>query len=136
MKATPHDINRLHQLIKQWHLEWRHPELNRVLDKIDKGRLRPQQAKRWLRKIQPWVREQELRFNPFGPAPDQETLGQYDIEIGQVIGKSTRIGFNLEKPRHALITGQTGSGKSNLIRGLIDGIDAINRNRIHRSPGT
>ena len=136
MRGKPQDIHKLEHLIRQYRLHWKHPELKRVLKRIEKGRLRPHQASRWLRKIGPWVEEQELRFDPFRPVPDQETLGHYDIEIGQAINSTSRVGFNLDKPRHAIIAGQTGSGKSNLIRILIHGIDAVNRghDRLHRDP--
>jgi hypothetical protein len=124
------DVQILYRTIKQWLLHYRHPSLERILKRIEKGRMGPDQAKRWLKRIRPWVKQQEIRFNPFGPAPQtQEELGDIDIEIGCLLEKpDVRIGFNLlDRPRHTLITGETGYGKSNLIRRIIYEIDALNR---------
>jgi hypothetical protein len=132
------DVAKLYQLIMQWRLHWRYPqELNRIVKKIERGRMRPQQAKRWLRKIRPWVEQQQRCFNPFGPAPDQETLGEFMVEFGELIERpGTRAGIR-SNPRHLLVAGVTGSGKSNLLRRIIDGLDAHNRStyRLHRDSG-
>jgi DNA helicase HerA-like ATPase len=130
------DTSRLYRLIKEWKLDWRHPELNRIVQKIEKGRMRPQQSRRWLKKIRPWVEAQQKCFNPFPPAPEQETLGKFDIEVGKLKERSdvVRVGLRItDRPRHALISGTTGSGKSNVLKRIILGLDSINRNsgRIH-----
>lgn len=135
------DTSRLYHLIKQWRLDWRHPkELKRVVKRIEKGRMQPHQAKRWLRKIQPWIEDQERCFNPFPPAPEQEELGRIDIEVGRLIeNPDVRVGIKiLDMPKSVIAAGATGSGKSNLIRKLIYGIDALNRayDRIHNDPST
>ena len=83
--ASVSDVTKLYKLIKQYRLDWRHPELARVMRRIEKGRLRPEQAKRWLKKIKPWVEEQERCFNPLRPAPEQPQLGSMDIELGELI---------------------------------------------------
>ena len=131
-----YEVNTLYRLIKKYRLDCRHPrELDRVVKRIEDGRMRPQQAKRWLKKIRPWIRQQEMCFNPFGPAPDQETLGTFDIELGELVeNPGVRVGLRLDRPRHLMVAGATGAGKSNVLRKLIDGIDAINRDsgRIHR----
>ena len=134
-----HEALQLYELIKHFRLNWRHPELERAVRKIERGRMRPQQAKRWLRKIRPWVEQQEQCFNPFKAAPDQEELGKFDIELAVLSEKPTvRVGIRvLDRPRHIIVAGTTGSGKSNLLRKLINGLDAINRGtrRIHHDPG-
>lgn len=135
------DVTKLYQLIKRYHLDWRYPEkLTRVVKRIEKGHMRPEQAKRWLRKIQPWIEEQERCFNPFPPAPKQEELGRIDIEVGRLIeNPDVRVGIKIldRAGRSVIAAGCTGSGKSNLIRKLIYGIDALNRayDRIHNDPG-
>lgn len=121
------EVAQLYQLIKEFRLHWRHPELGRVVKKIEKKRMRPQQARRWLRRIRPWVEEQQRCFNPFGPAPDQETLGEFMFEFGELSERpGTRVGMRRD-PRHLLVAGATGAGKSNLLRRIIDGLDAHNR---------
>jgi hypothetical protein len=123
----------LYTLITRYRLHWRHPkELGPVLRKIEKDRLRPDQARRWLKKIKPWVEEQQRCFNPFPPAPDQEELGRFDIEVGHLTeNPGVRVGVRLlDRPRHLIAAGGTGSGKSNLLRRLIVGLDAINRGGI------
>ena len=136
------EINQLYLLIKRFRLDWRHPEeLSRVVRRIERGLMRPQQARRWLKKIGPWIEQQRRCFNPFPPAPDQEELGQFDVELGELVeNPGVRIGVRLiqQAGRHLLISGLTGSGKSTILRRLIDGIDTINRNamRFHNDPGS
>jgi hypothetical protein len=135
------EIVQLCNLIKQWRLDARHPrEMGRVMKKIERGRLTQREAKRWLRKIRPWIEEQQKRFNPLPPAPDQKELGQFDIELGELVERpGVRVGVRvLSGPRHLIVAGQTGAGKSNILRRLIDGLDTLNRNggRIHQRPGS
>jgi len=91
---------------------------------------------------QTWVEEQKRCFNPFSPAPSQEELGHFDIELGELIeNPGVRVGIRIflkEGPKHVLVAGTTGSGKSNILRRLINGFDAINRagGRISSNPGT
>lgn len=130
----------LYELIKHHRLNWRHPELERIVRKIERDKMRPQEAKRWLRKIRPWVEQQERCFNPFPPAPSQEELGHFDIEVGELTEKpGVRVGVRvLDRPRHVVAAGFTGTGKSNLLRKIIDGLNTINRGggRIYNNPDT
>ena len=130
----------LYELIKRYRLHWRHPVLERIIRKIERDRMRPQEAKRWLRKIRPWVEQQERCFNPFPPAPSQDELGHFDIEVGELTERpGVRVGVRvLDRPRHIIAAGFTGAGKSNVLRRVIDGFDAINRagGRIYNGPGT
>ena len=134
------DTSRLYRLIKDWKLDWRHPELQRIVRKIERGRMRPQQSRRWLKKIRPWIEEQRICFNPFPPAPNQATLGKFDIELGELTEKpGVRVGIRALQPgKHLIVFGTTGTGKSTVLRRIIDGFDSINRNagRIHNDPGT
>ena len=130
------DTSRLYRLIKDWKLEWRYPGLQKVVKKIEKGRMRPQQSRRLLKRIAPWVEEQRKCLNPFPPAPDQQMLGKFDIEIGKLKERSdtVRAGLRIsDRPRHVLVAGETGSGKTNVLRRIILGLNSINRNtgRIH-----
>jgi hypothetical protein len=133
------EITQLCNLIRQWRLDARHPgELRWVLRKIERGRLTPHEAKRWLRRVGPWIEDQKRRFNPLPPAPNQAELGQFDVELGELAERpGVRVGIRvLSGPRHLIVAGQTGAGKSNILRRLIDGLDALNRNsgRIHQCP--
>ena len=133
------EAEKLFYLIKRYRLDWRHPrELRHVMRKLERGTLGQWQARIWLRRIQPWVKEQELCFNPFPPAPNQEELGHFDVEFGELIeNPGVRVGIRLlDGARHAIVAGYTGSGKSNLLRRLVDGLDAINRSngRIYHNP--
>jgi hypothetical protein len=120
-------------LIKQYNLESRHPvEVRRLMRKIERDQLTPFDVRRWLRKIKPWIEEQQKRFNPL-PPPSQEDLGEFDIEIGELVeNPGVRVGIRVVSgPRHLIVAGVTGSGKSNILRRIIDGLDALNR---HASP--
>ena len=123
-----------HEIINN-RLHWRHPKkLGRILRRIEKGRLSPRQAQRWLRKIKPWVEEQERCFNPLRPAPDQSQLGQMDVELGELIERkdvTVRYGARSRQPGRSLMAcGTTGSGKSTVLRRLVDELDRINRDAL------
>ena len=78
-------VIQLYELIKRYRLDWRRPErLKRIVKKIEQGKMRPQEAKRWLRTIRPWVEEQQRCFNPLHPAPSQAELGHFDVELGHL----------------------------------------------------
>jgi type IV secretory pathway ATPase VirB11/archaellum biosynthesis ATPase len=130
----------LYREIKRHRLHWRYPKkFGRILRRIEKGRLSPSQAQRWLRKIKPWIEEDEKCPNPFPPAPDQQTLGDFDIEIGSLKERSdnVRVGVRImDRPRHVLVAGTTGAGKTNILRRIFIGLNTINRNdgRIHSDP--
>ena len=128
-------------LIKQYNLDARHPvEVRRLMRKIERDQVTPFDVRRWLRKIKPWIEEQQKRFNPLPPPPSQEDLGEFDIEIGELIeNPGVRVGIRVVSgPRHLIVAGVTGAGKSNILRRIIDGLDALNRHggAIHHDPGT
>ena len=129
------DVAKLYQLIKRYHLDWRHPEkLTRVVKRIERGRMRPEQARRWLKKIKPWVEEQERCFNPLRPVPDQSQLGSMDAELGELIERkdvAVRYGLRVRQPGKSLMAcGTTGAGKSTILRRLVDELDRINRDAL------
>ena len=131
------DSSELYRLVKRYRLDWRHPkELDPIMKMIERDRLRPRLAQIWIRKIDGWKKDQEKCFNPLPTAPDQETLGSFPIELGSLVENGCRIGIRL-KPRHLLVAGTTGAGKSNILRRLIDGLDSLNRDngRVHGDPG-
>jgi hypothetical protein len=135
----PYSAQLKHEIEKH-HLHWRHPKtVGRILRRIEKGRLNSRQARRWLKKIKPRIEEDEKCPNPFPPAPDQKTLGDFDIKIGSLKERSdnVRVGVRImDRPRHVLVAGTTGAGKTNILRRIFIGIDAINRNDgpIHSGP--
>jgi hypothetical protein len=126
------DVAKLYELIKRYRLDWRHPELARIVKRIEKGRLRPDQARRWLKRIKPWVEEQERCFNPLRPAPDQSQLGSMDAELGELIErKGVRYGLRIRQPGKSLMAcGTTGAGKSTILRRLVNELDRINRDAL------
>ena len=129
------DVAKLYDLIKRYREDWRHPEeLARVVKRIEKGRLRPEQARRWLKKIKPWVEEQERCFNPLRPAPDQSQLGNMDVQLGKLIERkdvTVRYGLRVRQPGKSIMAcGTTGSGKSTVLRRLVNELDRINRDAL------
>ncbi len=132
----------LYQLIKQYRLDYRHPkQLSNVVNRIESGKMQSSEARRWLKRpfLRRWIQQQQLRFNPFKPAPSRDEIDNCDIEIGELVEQpGIRVGIKIinHPGKHLLICGQTGSGKSTVVRRIIDGIDSINRNdgRIHSDP--
>lgn len=67
--------------------------------------------------------------------PSEEELyaeGRPDIEIGTIPSTDLRVGFNIDPPRHALVIGETGAGKSTSLRRHVLEIDAWARRRQRR----
>jgi Tfp pilus assembly pilus retraction ATPase PilT len=136
------DAEQLYQLIKKYRLDFRHPkQLSRVVSRIESGKMRSSEARRWLKRpfLRRWTDEQQRRFNPFKPAPSREEIDTFDVEIGELVEQpGVRVGIKIinHPGKHILISGLTGSGKSTVVRRIIDGIDSINRNdgRIYNDP--
>lgn len=126
------EAQQLHNLIKYYQLDRRHPDrLRRVIRKIERSRMGPKEAKRWLRRIIPWVEEQEIRGNFLPKAPTFEELGldkePYDIELGHLVEKPlVPCGIRLSLP-HALLCGKTKSGKTVTLRVFIKSIGEFNK---------
>lgn len=120
-----HDVNTLYRLIKQYRLDLRHPkELERVVKRIEKDRMKPQQARRWLqrRRFREWIERQVREGNYLPAAPTREDLKlseqPYDIEIGRGIEQpDTPIHIPVRSGvYHILIVGKPLSGKSVTLR--------------------
>lgn len=62
--------------------------------------------------------------------PTNEDLyadGRPDIETGTIRSTDLRVGFNVDPPRHSLVIGETGTGKSAHLRQQIIALDAWSR---------
>ncbi|MFC1635084.1 hypothetical protein ACFL5Z_09600 [Planctomycetota bacterium] len=113
------DVSKLYELIKRYRLDWRHPkELKRVVKRIEKGRMRPEQAKRRLKKIRPLI-EQQIREGNYLPMPPTMEDLQLDEEPFEIV-----LGNLVERPEvpfglsistgvhHIIICGKPSAGKS------------------------
>lgn len=113
------DASLLYRLIKQYALDWRHPdELERVVKRLEKGKLSQVQIRRWMRKIKPWIDEQILKQNYLPSPPKMEDFGidqkPFEITLGQLSERpKVPFGMNLTKGvHHMIISGKPGSGKT------------------------
>jgi len=119
------DVNRLYRLIKQYRLDIRHAkELGYIVRRIESGRMRPQQARRWLkrRKFRRWIADQVREGNYLPAAPTPADL-KLDDRVRDIV-----IGRSIEQPEspihiavrsgvsHVLIVGKPNSGKSVTLR--------------------
>jgi hypothetical protein len=127
------ELTQLCNLITRYHLDWRHPqELRRLLKKIERGRLGPAQARRWLKKVQPWVERQIIEGNYLPKAPTAEELGldedPVDLPLGHAVEQpDVALGVQVRKGvHHVLIVGKSGAGKSVTFRQYFKNIDAFN----------
>lgn len=118
-------VNRLYSLIKRYYLDVRHPErYGRVVRRIERGRMTPQQAAKWLKKriLHRDIERQIREGNYLPPAPTPDDL-QREQETPMVT-----IGHYIERPEvelqvpvtqavpHMLIVGKPDSGKSVTLR--------------------
>lgn len=110
----------------------RHPELIPYYQMAMSGTLTEGMAKVLLVQLQGEVNK-EIDFPNFLhriPTDEQQLYadGMPDVEVGCLAeNPKIRIGLRfLDRPRHVLCSGSTGGGKSNLIRRIILGVEALN----------
>ena len=94
----------------------------------ERDQINETQAKMHHRRLQPDIDKQKRCFNPLAKAPNQEELGEFDIEVGTVKETGGRVGIRfMDRPRHLIACGATGAGKTNLLMVVIHGIDRIKK---------
>ena len=122
-------IAQLLYLINRHGLDQRIRAAAQLRARAELGRLSESQARAYI----PWARAciEHLRDHPnmLHHPPRREDIaadGEPDIEIGSLVEASLRYGIRLlDRPRHVLAAGATGSGKTTAIRQIIEGIDRL-----------
>lgn len=123
----PHRRQLVHT-IRSHGLHERSAEVANVLAAAESGVLSELQCIGYLQQLQPLVREQETRPNLLPEPPDEEQLyadGRFPLEFGTLEGRDLRMGLYLDPLKHVLACGQTDTGKSTLMRGLVIGLDRL-----------
>lgn len=107
----------------------RYPEIRQYLYLAQSGKLSEGMARALLMAIEPLILELERCPSTLPLAGDQNELGRFDVELGELIeNPGTRIGIRLlDGPRHIIVFGTTGSGKTTLERQIIHGVDGLGR---------
>jgi hypothetical protein len=128
MEKMGKDVHKFHGLVEAYELEQRrqiYEQLKIPLKLYDLGQLPDSVAGYWVKKLKPCIEELEKCPIPFPLAPTQEELGHYDVEFGRLKeNPSVRAGIILDgTPRHLVVSGATGSGKSTLIRRTVIGVN-------------
>jgi len=121
--------SQLYRLIKQYCLDFRHPdELARIVRQLERDRARPQQSKRWLRKIRPWIEQQirEGNYLPMSPTITDLNLDAepFDVQLG-MLTERPEVPFGMyitAGVHHMIIVGKPGSGKTVTLKVYIKGI--------------
>ena len=122
--------NQFIRLVKEYRLDDRYPNIKKKVKMIEMGILSDSVIKILISRVQPLIEKQRRCFNPLPMAPSKEELPDYDIEVGNLVeNPDVRIGIRFkERPHHIIASGATGSGKSNLLRVIIHGLDRIKKN--------
>jgi len=116
--------------VQTYRLADRYPEVRQYLYRAQSGRgLSEGTARALLIAIEPLVLELERCPSTLPLAADQDELGGFDVELGELIeNPGARIGIRLVgSPAHCHVSGTTGSGKSTVLRQIIDGVDALDQ---------
>lgn len=122
-------INALLRAIAEYRLDDRYPELAQIVQMAEHGMLSDNLARGYLQKIQPLIEQLERSHNCLPRVAEQDELPEFDFTLAELIeNPEVRIGIRLlDRPRHITAAGATGTGKSNLLRALIYGVDQLNR---------
>jgi hypothetical protein len=126
--------NKLVQGIRTHGLHERSAAVANVLYAAENGALSELQCLGHLQQLQALIQEQERRPNRLRAPPGEDVLyaaGRPDIELGTLADTDgLRFGVRLPgRPRHKLIIGSTGGGKTTLIRRLIQETYRVCRER-------
>lgn len=102
----------------------------------EQGMLSEGMAKAELFRIEPRIEQQKRCPNRLKKPPEPAELGSYDVELGELVEQpGVRVGLRVsDRPRHLLVAGATGAGKSVNLRRTIAGLDAHGRS--HGCPRT
>jgi hypothetical protein len=126
--------NRLTKAIRDHNLHVRSTAIANILYAAENGFLSELQCLGLLQQLQEPIRAQEIRPNRLPEPPGEDVLyadGRPDIELGTLADTDgLRFGVRFpDRPRHKLIIGTTGSGKTTLMRRLIQEIYRLCRER-------
>ena len=127
------NVELLHRYIVELNLDNTSDQVAGLRLAIETGRMSELQAKAWLHALEPAIQHAQDFPDVTHRLPDNEELyadGEPDVEIG-TLENGLRFGIRfLDRPRHILISGSTGSAKSSCVRHLIMEIDQLcNRSR-------
>ena len=142
MTRTGH-IARLLHLIAAYRLEDRFPaQIRPIVLMAEHGMLSEEDAEALRHHIRPFIEAQKDFPNLLHRLPTEEQYGDAafpDAPLGSLV-EELDLAFGLrilDRPRHVLIAGSTGSGKTTAIRLIIRGIDRLNQELADQeTPGT
>jgi hypothetical protein len=131
MKGGPH-LQQLWQKITTFNLDARIPQLASIKFMIEQGLFSDDLARDYLVLIEPMIQAAQDHPNALHRPPSQEELsasGAWDIELGTLVdAPDVRFGLRyLDRPRGALISGNSGSGKTNTFRVVINSMNELSR---------
>lgn len=127
-------VAQLLQVIVQYGLD-RYEDGARIKLEIERGIMSEQRAKGYLTQVSDFIRHLDDFPNHLHRPPTREQLyaaGKPDVELGTLVegDESIRFGLRLiDRPRHVLIAGATGSGKTTALRNIIINVDNIGRQK-------
>ena len=120
--------SQLLQAIEQHRLYDREPLWATIRVQLRRGKFSEARAKALQVRCDQVIDYYRLHTNCLMRPPTEEELhdqGPPDVEIGTLVENDLRLGLNFsDRPRHMLITGATGSGKTNALRIMIHRLDA------------
>ena len=125
--------NQLHQLITAYRLDSRSSEFAQLKMAIERGMISEAIAKAYMAGVQQAVDQLDVFPVNLMRVPSREELyaaGKPDVELGHLMEGEDGVRFGLrllDRPRHVLIAGATGSGKSTALRNIIINVDRIGR---------
>ncbi|MBL1216576.1 MAG: ATP-binding protein [Planctomycetes bacterium] len=132
MRGNQGHTQQLWQLITQYNLDARHPELARAKRLIELDLLHNDFARDLLLQVDPLVQNAIDHPNVLKRPPEEDEIypdGPPDLSIGHLVDRpDVRFGLKIhDRPRSVLISGNSGSGKTTAILAIIRGVDEYNR---------
>lgn len=113
------------QLIRSYGLD-RYREVAEFEVQLENGWPGEALAKASLPWLDEYVEREERCRNLLPKVPDEDELPDFDVEIGELVeNPGVRVGLRFtDSPRHVMISGATGFGKTVMLRRIVNGMDA------------
>ncbi len=123
-------VRKLVDSIRRYRLD-HNPRIERLRKFAEQGHMSEFQARAHLLRLEKDIQRSIDQPNFLHRPPTKEQLdadGPLDVPLGSLVEADLPFGLRMrDRPRHVLVAGSTGSGKTTAIRRIIEAIDRLDQ---------